>query len=104
MKLTVRGLSALGAFAVIAAWVLGQGGAASAAPGALAGSARSAAVVARSGTLYPGMHGAAIKNLQPVSHGCVRIPMDVAAFFHTLVHISESNGTPVYVRGHAPGT
>ena len=32
--------------------------------------------------------------LQPVSHGCVRIPMDIAAFFHTLV---KAPGTPVYI-------
>lgn len=50
------------------------------------------------------IHGDIPVPLQPVSHGCVRIPMDVAAFFHTLVHVSESGGTPVYVRGHAPGT
>jgi hypothetical protein len=30
------------------------------------------------------------------SHGCIRIPMDIAAFFHTLV---PAPGTPVYVRG-----
>jgi hypothetical protein len=50
------------------------------------------------------IHGDVPVPLQPVSHGCVPIPMDVAAFFHTLVHVSESNGTPVYIRGHAPGT
>ena len=49
------------------------------------------------------IHGDVPVPLQPVSHGCVRIPMDVAAFFHTLVHVSESDGTPVYVRGWAPG-
>jgi lipoprotein-anchoring transpeptidase ErfK/SrfK len=32
----------------------------------------------------------------PASHGCVRIPMDIAAFFHTLIHIP---GTPLYIRG-----
>ena len=50
------------------------------------------------------IHGDIPVPLQPVSHGCVRIPMDVAAFLHTLIHISQSDGTPVYVRGHAPGT
>jgi len=30
------------------------------------------------------------------SHGCIRIPMDIAAFFHTLV---PAPGTPVYIRG-----
>jgi hypothetical protein len=50
------------------------------------------------------IHGELDVPVQPVSHGCVRIPMDVAAFFHTLVHVSEFNGTPVYVRDRAPGT
>jgi peptidoglycan hydrolase-like protein with peptidoglycan-binding domain len=38
----------------------------------------------------------------PASHGCVRIPMKISIYFHTLVH----NGTPVYVVGtpsHALG-
>ncbi|HET9082206.1 MAG TPA: L,D-transpeptidase family protein [Trebonia sp.] len=32
--------------------------------------------------------------LNPVSHGCVRIPYDIAQFFHALV---KTPGTPVYV-------
>jgi len=32
----------------------------------------------------------------PDSHGCVRIPYDIATFFHTLVKVP---GTPVYIRG-----
>jgi hypothetical protein len=32
--------------------------------------------------------------VNPVSHGCVRIPMDIAAFFHTMV---RTPGTPVYI-------
>ena len=46
------------------------------------------------GTAYA-IHGDTDVPLVPVSHGCVRIPMDVAAFFHTLVHIP---GEPVIVR------
>ena len=46
------------------------------------------------GTSYA-IHGDTYVPLAPVSHGCVRIPMDVAAFFHTLVHIP---GEPVIVR------
>jgi len=42
------------------------------------------------------IHGDTYVPLQPVSHGCVRIPMDVAAFFHTLV---STPGTAVYIRG-----
>jgi lipoprotein-anchoring transpeptidase ErfK/SrfK len=40
------------------------------------------------------IHGDTYVPLQPVSHGCVRIPMDIAAFFHTLV---ATPGTPVYI-------
>jgi hypothetical protein len=42
------------------------------------------------------IHGDTYVPLQPVSHGCVRIPMDVAAFFHKLVHVP---GEPVIIRG-----
>jgi peptidoglycan hydrolase-like protein with peptidoglycan-binding domain len=45
------------------------------------------------GTVYA-IHGSTSVPLQPVSHGCVRIPMDVAAFFHTMV---RTPGTPVYI-------
>ena len=45
-------------------------------------------------TVYA-IHGDTYVPLQPVSHGCVRIPMDIAAFFHTLV---SSHNERVYVR------
>jgi len=47
------------------------------------------------GTVYA-IHGETNSNvpLAPVSHGCVRIPMDIAAFFHNMV---RTPGTPVYV-------
>jgi peptidoglycan hydrolase-like protein with peptidoglycan-binding domain len=41
------------------------------------------------------IHGETDVPLVPVSHGCVRVPMDIAAFFHTLVRIP---GEPVYIR------
>ena len=41
------------------------------------------------------IHGDTEVPLAPVSHGCVRIPMDIAAFFHTLVKIP---GEPVIIR------
>jgi peptidoglycan hydrolase-like protein with peptidoglycan-binding domain len=47
------------------------------------------------GTAYA-IHGDIPVPLQPVSHGCVRIPMDIAAFFHTLVQVP---GEAVYIRG-----
>ena len=46
------------------------------------------------GTAYA-IHGSASVPLQPVSHGCLRIPMIVAEFFHRLVPVP---GTPVYIR------
>jgi lipoprotein-anchoring transpeptidase ErfK/SrfK len=41
------------------------------------------------------IHGDTDVPLEPVSHGCVRIPMDIAAFFHNLVRVP---GEPVYIR------
>ncbi len=46
------------------------------------------------GTSYA-IHGDTEVPLAPVSHGCIRIPMDIAAFFHTLVQVP---GEPVIVR------
>jgi hypothetical protein len=46
------------------------------------------------GTAYA-IHGDTYVPFQPVSHGCIRIPMDIAAFFHTLVKVP---GEPVIVR------
>ena len=40
------------------------------------------------------IHGDTYVPAGPVSHGCVRIPMDIAAFFHTMV---RTPGTPVYI-------
>jgi lipoprotein-anchoring transpeptidase ErfK/SrfK len=42
------------------------------------------------------IHGDTDVPLQPVSHGCMRIPMDIARFFHTMI----VPGTPVYIRGN----
>jgi lipoprotein-anchoring transpeptidase ErfK/SrfK len=41
------------------------------------------------------IHGETYVPLGPVSHGCVRIPMDVAQIFHKMV---RTPGTPVYIR------
>ena len=41
------------------------------------------------------IHGDTHVPLRPASHGCVRIPLDVAAFFYRLV---PTPGTPVYIR------
>jgi hypothetical protein len=39
----------------------------------------------------------------PDSHGCVRIWMDAAAWFHDEVRVSsDGHGTPIYIRGTAP--
>jgi peptidoglycan hydrolase-like protein with peptidoglycan-binding domain len=44
------------------------------------------------------IHGFAEVPAEPASHGCARIPMHVAEYFHTLVH----DGDPVYVDGGQP--
>jgi lipoprotein-anchoring transpeptidase ErfK/SrfK len=48
------------------------------------------------GTVYA-IHGEYNSSVPfyPDSHGCVRIPFDIAGFFHTLVKIP---GTPIYIR------
>jgi lipoprotein-anchoring transpeptidase ErfK/SrfK len=38
----------------------------------------------------------------PVSHGCVRIWMDIAPWFHKNLNIGGAHPTPIYVRGTAP--
>jgi peptidoglycan hydrolase-like protein with peptidoglycan-binding domain len=38
----------------------------------------------------------------PVSHGCVRLWMDVAPWFHTKLSIGGAHPTPIYIRGIAP--
>jgi peptidoglycan hydrolase-like protein with peptidoglycan-binding domain len=50
------------------------------------------------------IHGDIPVPLAAVSHGCIRIPMDIASFFHKLVYVNEKNGTPIYIRGRVPGT
>jgi len=37
--------------------------------------------------------------LNPASHGCVRIPMDVSVVFHNHVRIGFAHGTPIYIYG-----
>jgi peptidoglycan hydrolase-like protein with peptidoglycan-binding domain len=44
-------------------------------------------------TLYA-IHGDTFVPVYPASHGCVRIPMDIASFFHNLV---QTPGTEVFV-------
>ncbi len=40
------------------------------------------------------IHGDTYVPVNPVSHGCVRLPMDIADFFHSMV---QTPGTPVYI-------
>jgi peptidoglycan hydrolase-like protein with peptidoglycan-binding domain len=47
------------------------------------------------GTVYA-IHGDTYVPVGPASHGCIRVPMDIAAFFHTMV---ATPGTQVYVYG-----
>jgi hypothetical protein len=44
------------------------------------------------------VHGYESVPTSPASHGCTRIPMHIAEYFHTLVHV----GDPVYVFGGSP--
>jgi peptidoglycan hydrolase-like protein with peptidoglycan-binding domain len=50
------------------------------------------------------IHGDIPIPLKPASHGCVRVPVDVANVLYQQVRISQGGGTPIYIRGHAPGT
>jgi lipoprotein-anchoring transpeptidase ErfK/SrfK len=38
----------------------------------------------------------------PVSHGCIRVWLDIANVLHNMVTVGGSHATPVYVRGIAP--
>lgn len=46
------------------------------------------------------IHGDIPVPFYAVSHGCVRIPMFIAQFFHKLIHISQTDGTRIYIHGH----
>ena len=44
------------------------------------------------------IHGDSSVPVKPVSHGCVRIPMDIAQWFYRDLHITENgSGTPIYI-------
>ncbi|HXW47234.1 MAG TPA: L,D-transpeptidase family protein [Streptosporangiaceae bacterium] len=53
------------------------------------------------GTAYA-IHGDIPVPWFPDSHGCVRIWMDAATWFHTELTVGGSHATPVYIRGTAP--
>jgi peptidoglycan hydrolase-like protein with peptidoglycan-binding domain len=53
------------------------------------------------GTAYA-IHGDVPVPWYPASHGCVRIWMDAAAWFHKDLRIGGKRPTPIYVRGTAP--
>ncbi len=54
------------------------------------------------GTAYA-IHGDIPVPWYPDSHGCVRIWMDAAAWFHDDVNVNpDGGGTPIYIRGTAP--
>ena len=50
------------------------------------------------------IHGDIPIPLRPASHGCVRVPVDVADVLYKQIRISQEYGTHIYIRGHAPGT
>ncbi len=37
--------------------------------------------------------------LNAASHGCVRIPLDISVFLHTLIHVDPTHGTLIYIIG-----
>ena len=43
------------------------------------------------------IHGDTVVPWYADSHGCVRIPMFIAQFFHNRVHVAASGGTPVII-------
>jgi peptidoglycan hydrolase-like protein with peptidoglycan-binding domain len=53
---------------------------------------------------YPGyaIHGDIPVPWYPASHGCVRIWMDAAQWFHKDVTVGGKHATPIYIRGTAP--
>ena len=54
------------------------------------------------GTAYA-IHGDIPVPWYPASHGCVRIWMDAAGWFHDDVTVNpDGDGTPIYIRGTAP--
>jgi hypothetical protein len=53
------------------------------------------------GTAYA-IHGDIPVPYYPASHGCVRIWMDAATWFHKLLNIGGRHPTPIYIRGTAP--
>jgi peptidoglycan hydrolase-like protein with peptidoglycan-binding domain len=48
------------------------------------------------------IHGDIPAPWYPASHGCVRIWMDAAGWFHKELSVGGSHPTPIYVRGVAP--
>jgi hypothetical protein len=48
------------------------------------------------------IHGDIPVPWHPASHGCVRIWMDAAPWFHNRLTIGGSHATPIYIRGIAP--
>ena len=43
------------------------------------------------------IHGDTSVPNYPASHGCVRIPDDLATVFHTMITVSRTNGTLIYI-------
>lgn len=48
------------------------------------------------------IHGDVPVPWYPVSHGCVRLWMDIAPWFHKELRIGGKHPTPIYIRGYAP--
>jgi len=48
------------------------------------------------------IHGDIPAPWYPASHGCVRLWMDIAPWFHNDLHVGGAHPTPIYIRGSAP--
>jgi peptidoglycan hydrolase-like protein with peptidoglycan-binding domain len=48
------------------------------------------------------IHGDIPAPWYPASHGCVRLWMDIAPWFHTRLSVGGAHPTPIYIRGTAP--
>ena len=48
------------------------------------------------------IHGDIPVPWDPVSHGCVRLWMDIAPWFHKRLSVGGTHPTPIYIRGSAP--
>ena len=47
------------------------------------------------------IHGDTSVQATPASHGCIRIPDDLASVFHTMISVSYTSGTRIHIYNRA---